>query len=237
MNTGSSGKVRVAIIGAGAVSDYHHVPAIKLDPRAELAGACDTDPALLEQRKGRLGHRLRHDRPRGDLLRPEGRRRDHRHAQLHPQADHPGRRQARQARHVREAAGREQRGSPGDVRGRPRRRRRPHDGLHLSVRPVDEIPPAPAQVGGTGHAAAFPVAAVPRLARDELGLAAVQGTGGSRRPLRHDDPPDRLRPRPARPAQERLRGRRPVRPPRPDSRRQALQALGGRRLVEPDRRV
>lgn len=51
MNTGSNGKVRVAIIGAGAVSDYHHVPAIKLDPRAELAGACDADPTLLERRK------------------------------------------------------------------------------------------------------------------------------------------------------------------------------------------
>ena len=55
MNQGSSGKVRVAIIGAGAVSDYHHVPAIKLDPRAELAGACDTDPALLERRKSEWG--------------------------------------------------------------------------------------------------------------------------------------------------------------------------------------
>ena len=29
-------KVRMAIIGAGAVADYHHVPGIKLDPRAEL---------------------------------------------------------------------------------------------------------------------------------------------------------------------------------------------------------
>lgn len=44
-------KVRVAIIGAGAVSDYHHVPAIKLDPRAELAAVCDADPALLQKRK------------------------------------------------------------------------------------------------------------------------------------------------------------------------------------------
>jgi len=28
-------KVRIGIIGAGAVSDYHHVPAIRIDPRAE----------------------------------------------------------------------------------------------------------------------------------------------------------------------------------------------------------
>ena len=33
--------VRVAIIGAGAVSDYHHVPALGLDPRAQLVAACD----------------------------------------------------------------------------------------------------------------------------------------------------------------------------------------------------
>jgi predicted dehydrogenase len=44
-------RVRLAIIGAGAVSDYHHVPAIALDPRAELVAACDADPALLERRK------------------------------------------------------------------------------------------------------------------------------------------------------------------------------------------
>ena len=48
-------RVRVAIVGAGAVSDYHHVPAIQLDPRAELAAACDADPALLEKRKGDWG--------------------------------------------------------------------------------------------------------------------------------------------------------------------------------------
>jgi predicted dehydrogenase len=46
-----AGRVRVAIIGAGAVSAYHHVPALQLDPRAELAGVCDADPALLEMRR------------------------------------------------------------------------------------------------------------------------------------------------------------------------------------------
>ena len=44
-------KVRVAVIGAGAVSDYHHVPALRLDPRAELVAVCDASPALLEKRK------------------------------------------------------------------------------------------------------------------------------------------------------------------------------------------
>jgi predicted dehydrogenase len=47
--------VRVAIIGAGAVADYHHVPGIRLDSRATLVGACDTDPALLERRRSEWG--------------------------------------------------------------------------------------------------------------------------------------------------------------------------------------
>jgi len=36
--------IRIAIIGAGAVSDYHHVPAIRLNPRA------DSSQALLDAR-------------------------------------------------------------------------------------------------------------------------------------------------------------------------------------------
>ena len=43
--------VRIAIIGAGAVSDYHHVPAIRLDPRARLVAACDANSELLDKRK------------------------------------------------------------------------------------------------------------------------------------------------------------------------------------------
>jgi predicted dehydrogenase len=46
-----SSPIRIAVIGAGAVSDYHHVPAIQLDPRAELVAACDTSRDLLEQRR------------------------------------------------------------------------------------------------------------------------------------------------------------------------------------------
>ena len=48
---GKNGRVGVAIIGAGAVSDYHHVPGLRLDPRAELVAACDADASLLEKRK------------------------------------------------------------------------------------------------------------------------------------------------------------------------------------------
>lgn len=47
--------VRIAIIGAGAVSDYHHVPAIRLDPRAELAAVCDSSQALLDARRADWG--------------------------------------------------------------------------------------------------------------------------------------------------------------------------------------
>lgn len=43
--------VRIAIIGAGAVSDYHHVPGIRLDPRARLVAACDASPELLAARR------------------------------------------------------------------------------------------------------------------------------------------------------------------------------------------
>jgi len=53
--TNEAKKVRVAVIGAGAVSDYHHVPALKLDPRAELVAVCDAAPALLEKRKADWG--------------------------------------------------------------------------------------------------------------------------------------------------------------------------------------
>lgn len=47
--------VRVAIIGAGAVADYHHVPGLKLDPRAEVVAACDASPELLERRRADWG--------------------------------------------------------------------------------------------------------------------------------------------------------------------------------------
>ncbi len=48
-------KVRVAMIGVGAVTAYHHVPGLALDSRAELVALCDTDPGLLEKRAGEWG--------------------------------------------------------------------------------------------------------------------------------------------------------------------------------------
>ena len=43
--------VRVAFIGVGAVVAYHHLPGLRLDPRARLAAICDADPALLARRQ------------------------------------------------------------------------------------------------------------------------------------------------------------------------------------------
>lgn len=43
--------VRVGVIGAGAVTAYHHVPGLALDPRAKLVAAADTNAPLLEQRR------------------------------------------------------------------------------------------------------------------------------------------------------------------------------------------
>jgi predicted dehydrogenase len=47
--------IRYAIIGAGAVSDYHHVPGIRLDPRAELVAVCDPNEELLKKRQTEWG--------------------------------------------------------------------------------------------------------------------------------------------------------------------------------------
>lgn len=49
------GPVRIAIIGAGAVSDYHHVPGIRLDRRARLTAICDADEGLLKRRTSEWG--------------------------------------------------------------------------------------------------------------------------------------------------------------------------------------
>ena len=43
--------VRIAIVGAGAVSDYHHVPAIRMDSRATLTAVCDASAELIEKRR------------------------------------------------------------------------------------------------------------------------------------------------------------------------------------------
>jgi predicted dehydrogenase len=44
-------KVRMAFIGTGAVTAYHHLPGLGLDARAELVAICDADPLNLERRQ------------------------------------------------------------------------------------------------------------------------------------------------------------------------------------------
>jgi predicted dehydrogenase len=52
MVAASKGKrIGVAFIGSGAVTAYHHLPGLRLDPRAELVAICDTAPDLLEKRR------------------------------------------------------------------------------------------------------------------------------------------------------------------------------------------
>ncbi len=50
-----SDTVRIAMIGAGQVADYHHVPGIRIDPRAELVAVCDPNETLLAQRQADWG--------------------------------------------------------------------------------------------------------------------------------------------------------------------------------------
>lgn len=47
--------VGVALVGVGAVSDYHHVPGIRLDSRAELVAVCDANRELLAERSRTWG--------------------------------------------------------------------------------------------------------------------------------------------------------------------------------------
>lgn len=44
-------KVRYALIGVGAVAAFHHIPGIRIDPRASLVAICDASVPLLEQRE------------------------------------------------------------------------------------------------------------------------------------------------------------------------------------------
>src|SRR6201996_3706874 len=55
MATTGERPIGVAFIGTGAVTAYHHLPGLRLDPRAELVAICDTDADLLERRKEEWG--------------------------------------------------------------------------------------------------------------------------------------------------------------------------------------
>jgi predicted dehydrogenase len=51
MSISAGTKIRVGFIGTGGVTAYHHLPGLRLDPRAELAAICDADPDLLKRRQ------------------------------------------------------------------------------------------------------------------------------------------------------------------------------------------
>ena len=146
MATTAERPVRVAFIGTGAVTAYHHLPGLAARPPGRADGDLRRRPRLARATRERVGRPVRLDRPGVALPTGGRRRRRHRHAERHAPADRRGRGPGGQARHVREAArALERRRGAGDVRGRPRRRRRPHDGVHLPLRPVDAIPPASAR--------------------------------------------------------------------------------------------
>src|SRR5262245_45289714 len=44
-------KIGLGFIGTGAVTAYHHLPGLRLDPRAELVAVCDTDAHVLAKRQ------------------------------------------------------------------------------------------------------------------------------------------------------------------------------------------
>ena len=119
----ASQPVRVAFIGVGAVTAYHHLPGLRLDPRAELVADLRRRPRPAREAQGGMERRARR-RPTPRLCAaptevdavviatPNDTHR--------PIAVAAAR--GRQARHVREAAGPERRRGPRDVRGGPRRR-------------------------------------------------------------------------------------------------------------------
>lgn len=47
--------VRIALIGVGAVASFHHIPGIRIDPRAALVAICDPNEQLLVQRENEWG--------------------------------------------------------------------------------------------------------------------------------------------------------------------------------------
>ena len=55
-------KVRIAIIGAGAVADYHHVPGIRLDPRHEESALARNKRDARGRRRGGVRF-VRHREP------------------------------------------------------------------------------------------------------------------------------------------------------------------------------
>ena len=104
--TARAAEVGVAFIGTGAVTAYHHLPGLRLDPRAELVAICDADPEICSRSARPSGtSSIATTDPEAICAAGRRRRRRDRHAQRHAPADRRGGGPGRQARHVREAAG------------------------------------------------------------------------------------------------------------------------------------
>ena len=219
--TNTNSPVRLAIIGAGAVSDYHHVPGIRLDPRAELVGVCDADAELLEKRRTEWGIDQSTTDPGRAVPIPDIdaviiATPNFTHRPIAVAAAQAG-------KHImcEKPLGPERRRGPRNVRRRPRRRRRPHDGVHLPLRPVDAVLEASAQVGRPG---------APRHFRSQRFLDWPETSWGWRQYKDKAGAGDLFdmtihridfAHRPDGSIDTRLRRRRPVRPADPDPRRRS----------------
>ena len=227
--------VKIAIVGAGSVSDYHHVPGIRLDPRAKLVAVCDANPQLLDRRRNDWQvdyvttdyEQVCRD-PEIDAVIIATPNFTHRPIAVaaaahgkHMMCEKPLGLNAGEVRAMYHAA-------------------RDAGVVHMtaftyrfapSMRYLRQL----VVTRAVGRAASLPQPAVSGSAGDQLGLAAVQGQGGRGRPVRHDHPSDRFRDGPAGADPPHLRQRRPFCPAGSDRRRPDLPAVGGRRLVLSDR--
>ena len=178
MTTANQPPVRIAIIGSGAVSDYHHVPGIRTDPRAALVAACDSSEPLLAQRRmdwsidnTTTDYRRICEDPNVDAVIIATPNFTHRAIALaaaengkHVMCEKPLGLSASEVRDMYRAAQ-----QAGIVH---------MTAFHLSLCSSDALPQAPVGVGHTRNSQAFSQPAVSGLARDELGLAAVPRQGG-----------------------------------------------------------
>ncbi len=206
--------VRIAIIGAGAVSDYHHVPGIRIDPRAELVAVCDADPKLLEKRRSEWGvDKITTDAealcadPEVDAVIIATPNFTHKAISLaaaragkHVMCEKPLALNGGEVREMYEAA-------------------RDNHVVHMTAFTYRFAP----SMRYMKHLIASGKLGEPRHFRSQRfldwpetswGWRQYQNHGRRRRPVRHDHPPARFRHRPAGADQERLRRRGPLRPAR-----------------------
>ena len=180
--------VRIAIVGSGKVSDYHHVPGIRLDDRCTLVAACDADAKLLEPAQG-MG-----DREESRLIGSRFARITDIDAVIIATPNFTHRpiavAAAKAGKHVmcEKPLGL----TAGEVR-EMYMAARDAGVVHMTAFTYRFAPPMRylrhlVKNGGAGQAAAFSQPAVFGLARNQLGLAAIQGQSRGGRFVRHDDP-------------------------------------------------